>query len=132
MKSRRCIRSRWAHCNTPEALRRRRAKMDARREELAALLPPVDPGPQPGEAWQTVQVLDASGRLALSLQLLVPTSGRCDQHAALVDGAQADKLLTATDIGRMVAAAISKRPNRDMQAEMRSSGVRSPLDSLAC
>lgn len=120
MKSRRHIRSRWAHCNTPEALRRRRAAADARREELAALLPPVDPGPQPLESWQTVQVIDASGRVALSVQLLVPVHGRCDQHAALIDGAQANRLLTATDIGRLVAAVIAKRPNRDMLAELRA------------
>lgn len=31
-------RSRWAHANTPEALRRRRAKIDARREAIAAAL----------------------------------------------------------------------------------------------
>lgn len=125
MKSRSRHRSRWAHCNTLEALRRRRAKQDARREELSALLPPIDPGPQPLDAWQTVHVVDTSGRVALTIELRVPTRGRCDQHAALIDGAQADKLLTATDIGRMVAAAISKRPSRDMLAEMRS-----PLDAL--
>ena len=119
MKSRSPNRSRWHHCNTPEGLRRRRAAADARREELAAALPPVDPGPQPLDAWQTAQVIDASGRVALSVQLLVPTHGRCDQHAALIDGAQADKLLTATDVGRMVAAVICKRPNRDILAEMR-------------
>ena len=120
MKSRSHNRSRWHHCNTPEGLRRRSAAADARREALAATLPPIDPGPQPLDAWQTVQVIDASGRVALSVQLLVPTHGRCDQHAALIDGAQADRLLTATDIGRMVAAVICKRPNRDMLAEMRT------------
>lgn len=71
------------------------------------------------DAWQTVRVIDASGRVALRIDLLVPVAGRCDQHAALIDGAQADHMLTATDIGRMVAAAIVKRPSRDMRAEMR-------------
>lgn len=70
--------------------------------------------------WQTVTVLDASGRVALSVRLLVPMHGRCDQHAALIDGAQADRLLTATDVGRMVAAAIVKRPSRDLLAELRA------------
>jgi hypothetical protein len=111
-------RSRWDHCNTPDALRRRRAKRDAKREALAATLPPIDPGPQPLDAWQTVQVIDASGRVALSVQLLVPTHGRCDQHAALIDGAQAGKLLTATEVGRMIAAAIVKRPNRSVLSEL--------------
>lgn len=97
----------------------RKAAADARREAMAATLPPIDAGPQPLEAWQTVQVLDASGRVALCVQLLVPVSGRCDQHAALVDGAQADRLLTATEVGRMVAAVIAKRPSRDERAEMR-------------
>jgi hypothetical protein len=112
-------RSSWDHCNTPDALRRRRARADARREELAASLPPIDPGPQPLESWQTVQVLDASGRVALRIDLVVPTWGRCDQHAAMIDGAQADRLLTATEVGRLVAAAIVKRPSRDMLAEER-------------
>lgn len=119
----RAKRSRWAHCNTPEALRRRRAKADARREALATTLPPIDPGPQPLDAWQTVQVIDASGRVALSIELRVPTCGRCDQHAAVIDGAQADKLLTATEVGRMVAGAIVKRPSVGVLAEMRGGWV---------
>jgi hypothetical protein len=71
------------------------------------------------QSWQTVQVIDASGRLALSIELLVPTCGRCDQHAALIDGAQADKLLTATEVGRMVAAVIAKRPSLGFMAQLR-------------
>lgn len=113
------IRSRWAHCNTPAALARRRAAADARREAL----PAVDPGPQPGQARQTVQVIDASGRVALRLDLVVPTRGRCDQHAALINGAPGDRLLTATDVGRLVAAAIVKRPTRDELAELRTYGT---------
>ncbi len=72
------------------------------------------------EAWQTVQVLDASGRVALRIDLVVPTRGRCDQHAAMIDGAQADRLLTATEVGRLVAAAIVKRPSREILAEARA------------
>lgn len=39
MKSRHShqARNRWAHCNTPDALRRRRARADAKREALAAM-----------------------------------------------------------------------------------------------
>ena len=55
MKSRsRHHRSKWAHCNTPDALRRRRAKADARREAIAAALPPVYEGPAPLSEWQTI------------------------------------------------------------------------------
>lgn len=49
MKSRRCNpRSKWAHVNTPDGLRRRRAKADARREAMAATLPPAYVPPAPG------------------------------------------------------------------------------------
>lgn len=111
MKSRRRHRSKWAHCNTPEAIRRRLAAADARREALAADLPLVYSGPEPLSPWQTVIVLDAAGNVAHRIALFVPTSGRCDQHAAEVDGARCDKMLTATDIGRKVAGWISKRPS---------------------
>jgi hypothetical protein len=108
-------RSRWTHCNTPEALMRRKAKADARREAIAAELPPVDPGPAPLSPWQTVQVLDAHGEVMHSLPLFVPARGhRCDQHAA-ADG----RLLTATDVGRMVAGWIAKRPSVAVLAEQR-------------
>ncbi len=123
-------RSRWSHCNTPAALRRRRAKNDARREACAASLPPIDPGPQPLEAWQTVQVIDAAGRVALRIDLVVPTHGRCDQHAALIDGERCGELLTATEIGRKVATVIAKRPSAGELAMMRASRLCSPLDML--
>lgn len=100
-------RSRWAHCNTPDALRRRRAKLDARREAIASALPPAYAGPVPMTEWQTITVT-----------LLVPTSGRCDQHAAIIDGKRVG-LLSATEIGRRVAAAIRKRPSVDLVAEVR-------------
>lgn len=123
MKSRRHHhnRSRWAHCNTPEALRRRRAKADARREALAATLPPIDYGPVPLSEWQTVQVLGSYGQVMHTIRLYVPTSGRCDQHAAEIDGARGG-LLTATEIGRKVAGWVCKRPSVSMLAESRVLG----------
>jgi len=101
-------RSRWAHCNTPDALRRRRAANDARREALAATLPPVPADPTPGDLWQTVTV-----------QVYVPTHGRCDQHAAVIDGERVG-LLSATEIGRRVAAALRKRPSFAERCEARN------------
>lgn len=107
MKSRRRNRSRWAHVNSPEGLRRRKAKADARREALAASLPPVYVPPLPLTEWQTITVT-----------LLVPTGGRCDQHATLIDGERVG-LLSATEIGRRVAAAIRKRPSIEVLADIR-------------
>ncbi|MBP7567631.1 MAG: hypothetical protein KA795_16655, partial [Burkholderiaceae bacterium] len=64
MKSRsRHHRSKWAHCNTPEAKRRRRAEADARREAICATLPPAYAGPEPLSRWQSVVVLDAHGQV---------------------------------------------------------------------
>ena len=100
-------RSRWAHCNTPDALRRRRAKADAKREAIASTLPPICEGPAPLSEWQTITVT-----------LFVPTSGRCDQHATVIDG-QRVGLLSATEIGRRVAAMIHKRPSGEMLADYR-------------
>lgn len=110
-------RSKWAHVNTPEGLRRRRAKIDARREAMAALLPPVDPGPAPLSVWQTVLVLDSRGEVMHRITLHVPTAGRCDQHAADVDGERL--LMTATELGRRVAGMICKRPSVALQASVR-------------
>jgi hypothetical protein len=107
MHSRKRIRSRWAHANTPEAKRRRRAKADARREALAATLPPVCAGPEPLSHWQTV-----------TLYLYVPTSGRCDQHAVVMDG-QRVGLLSATQIGVLVRKAIRNRPSVALLADLR-------------
>lgn len=101
-------RSKWAHCNTPEALRRRRAAVDARHEAMAATLPPVPTGPEPGELWQTI-----------TLRLYVPTSGRCDQHAVEIDGERVG-LLSATQIGVAVRNRIYKRPSLDVLAEERN------------
>ena len=100
-------RSKWAHCNTPDALRRRRAANDARREAIAATLLPVHDEPAPGDLWQAVTV-----------HLYVPTHGRCDQHAAVIDGVRVG-LLSATEIGRKVAAALRKRPSFALRCEAR-------------
>lgn len=104
---RRNHRSKWAHVNTPEGLRRRRAKADARREALAATLPPAYVPPAPMTEWQTI-----------TITLLVPTCGRCDQHATVIDGERVG-LLSATEIGRRVAAAVRKRPSHELQADLR-------------
>ena len=107
VQSRRHTRSRWAHCNTPSALRRRRAAADARREALAEKFPPAPPGPEPLTLWQRI-----------TIDLYVPTHGRCDQHAAVIDG-QAVGLLSATQVGVMVREKIVKRPSVDVLAEAR-------------
>ena len=101
-------RSRWAWNNSPDGLRNRRAKVDARREALASGLPPIPADQTPGAMWQTVTV-----------QVYVPTSGRCDQHATVIDGERVG-LLSATEIGRRVAAALCKRPSFAMQCEARN------------
>ena len=113
-------RSRWAHVNSPAGLRRRRAKADAAREALAALLPPLDMGPAPLSVWQIVQVLGSHGQVMHTLTLYVPTAGRCDQHAAEVDGQRCEAMLTATEVGRQVAAWICKRPSFAQQAQVRA------------
>lgn len=123
MKSRRRHhkRSRWAHCNTPDALRRRKADADARREAIAATLPPVPEPPAPLTHWQRITV-----------DLYVPTHGRCDQHAVVIDGERVG-LLGATEIGRRVAARVMSRPSLALQADIRREiwlGG-SPLDTLA-
>lgn len=99
MQSRRHHRSRWAHANTPEAMRRRRAAADARREALAATLPPIPEDPAPLSVWQRIEVV-----------LYVPTSGRCDQHAVEIDGERVG-LLSASQIGVRVRSLVRKRPS---------------------
>ena len=108
LRHHRAKRSKWAHVNTPDGLRRRRAKIDAAREAIAATLPPVDPGPQPGELWQTVVV-----------RVYVPTcAARCDQHALELDGKRVG-IRSATQIGVLVRDAIHKRPSVAIQADVR-------------
>lgn len=100
-------RSRWAHVNTPEGLRRRSAAADARREAISATLPQAYAGPSPGSLWQRVEVL-----------VYVPTCDcRCDQHAVDIDGER--RLMSATEIGRAVAARIAKRPSVALVADIR-------------
>lgn len=123
MKSQRHRRQRtgrtWAHVNTREGLIRRRARADARREALAATLPPVYRGPEPGSVWRRVVVEDGAGRVLMDAVLYVPMCpARCDQSAAVIDGAQADHLVTATEIGAMVRSAIGKRPSARLLVDM--------------
>lgn len=120
MQSHKHHRSRWAHCNTPSAIRRRRAARDAERMERAALLPPVYAGPEPLTHWQTITV-----------DLYVPTDGRCDQHAAVIDGERVG-LLSASAIGVKVREAIRKRPSAAILADWRReawSGVGASLST---
>lgn len=100
-------RSKFAHCNTPDALRRRKAAADAEREAIAATLPPAYAPPEPLTHWQRI-VID----------LYVPTCGRCDQHATVIDGERVG-LLSATQIGALVRGRIGKRPSVDLVAEVR-------------
>jgi hypothetical protein len=100
-------RSKWAHCNTPEALRRRRASADARREALAATLPPIPDEPAPLSVWQRIEVV-----------LYVPTRGRCDQHAVEIDGKRVG-LLSASQIGVRVREMVRKRPSVEAMADCR-------------
>lgn len=115
-------RSRWAHANTPEALLRRKARRDAEREAIAASLPPAYAPPEPLTHWQRI-----------TIDLYVPTSGRCDQHAVMIDGERVG-LLSASQIGVKVRELVRKRPSLDLQAEIRRDewreALRSPLDTL--
>ena len=107
-------RNRWAWNNSPPGLRNRRAIADAKREALAATLPPIPPDPEPGEVWCVVQVVGAAGVLH-SRTLYVPARGhRCDQHADA-----SGVLVTATELGQWLRGAIPKRPSHALRAEMR-------------
>lgn len=110
MHSQRHHRSRWVHANTPEAKLRRKAAADAKREELAASLPPVYAGPEPLSHWQTITV-----------QVYVPTHGRCDQHAVVIDGEQVG-LLSATQIGVELRKRIKPRPSQNLLGDWRRAG----------
>ena len=107
MQGRRDHRSRWAHANTPQAKRRRRAERDAKREAMAALLPPVPTGPEPLTLWQS-----------FTIELYVPTHGRCDQHAVKVNGEEVG-LLSATQVSVLLREKILKRPSLDVLADAR-------------
>ena len=108
-------RNRWAHCNTPAALRRRRALLDARREAACDGLPPIPADPEPGSVWCVVQVVGAAGVIH-SRALYVPARGkRCDQHAD-ADG----RLVNATELGEWLRGAIPKRPSYREKRELRA------------
>lgn len=83
-------------------------------------MPPIPAGPAPLSVWQTVQVLGSDGQVMHAITLYVPTRGRCDQHAAEIDGCRCGAMLTATEVGRRVAAMISKRPSLAIQADERA------------
>lgn len=83
-------------------------------------LPPGPELPPAGALHQTVLVLDAQGQVLHTITLYVPTHGRCDQHAAEIDGQRCEAMLTATEIGRRVAAMIYKRPSLALQAQDRA------------
>ena len=68
--------------------------------------------------WRVVQVLDGAGQVLHTATLYVPTAGRCDQHAATVDGVR-QGLMTATALGRTVAGWLPKRPSVEMLEAMR-------------
>ena len=74
---------------------------------MAAILPPAPTGPEPLALWQRI-----------TIDLYVPTHGRCDQHAAVIDGEQVG-LLSATQVGVMVREKILKRPSLDVLADAR-------------
>ena len=74
---------------------------------MAATLPPAAQAPEPLVLWQSFTV-----------ELYVPTHGRCDQHAVKIDGEQIG-LLSATQVGVMVREKIVKRPSVDVLAEAR-------------
>ena len=118
MHSHRRNRSRWAHVNTPDGLRRRRAAADAKREALAASLPPAAEAPAPLTHWQRI-VID----------LYVPTSGRCDQHAAMIDGERVG-LLSATQIARQLRGRVRSRPSVSLLADARRDFCATERDEL--
>lgn len=62
-------------------------------------LPPIPPDPEPLSEWQRIEIV-----------LYVPTSGRCDQHAAEIDGERVG-LLSASQIGVKVREMVRKRPS---------------------
>ncbi len=106
-------RNRWAWNNSPPGLRNRRAIADAKREAMAATLPPIPDDPTPGSVWCMVQVVGAAGVMH-SRTLYVPARARCDQHCD-ADG----RLVTATELAQWLRGAIPKRPSYRERAEMR-------------
>lgn len=74
---------------------------------MIASAPPAYAGPEPLSLWQRV-----------TIDLYVPTHGRCDQHAVVIDGERVG-LLSASQIGVAVRKAIRKRPSHELVAEIR-------------
>ena len=74
---------------------------------MAATLPQAHAGPEPLSVWQRIEVV-----------LYVPTAGRCDQHAVVIDGERGG-LLSASQIGVRVREMVRKRPSREILAEVR-------------
>jgi hypothetical protein len=60
-----------------------------------------------GDHWQTV-----------TIQVYVPTHGRCDQHAVVIDGEQVG-LLSATQIGVELRKRIKPRPSQSLLGDWR-------------
>lgn len=67
----------------------------------------------------------------ITVDLYVPTHGRCDQHAVEIDGERVG-LLGATEIGRRVAALVMSRPSLALQADIRREAWLGALDTLTC
>lgn len=131
MKSRRPHRQRtgrtWAHVNTRDGMIRRRARADARREALAATMPPVYRGPEPGSVWRRVVVEDGAGRVVMDAVLYVPMcAARCDQLAGMIDGQCMSRMTTATQIAEKVRGAIGKRPSVRLLADTQREETMAP------
>jgi hypothetical protein len=87
---------------------------------MAAALPTAVEAPAPLTHWQRIVV-----------DLYVPTSGRCDQHAAVIDGERVG-LLSATQIGVRLRGLIRNRPSVSLLADARRDvcvSVRDELDA---
>lgn len=75
---------------------------------MAENLAPIPPDPEPLSVWQTI-----------TIELLVPIGGRCDQFAVLIDGERAG-LMSGTQIGTAVRGRVRKRPSVEAMREARS------------
>ncbi len=113
---RQASRTRSRHLNTPDAIKRRRAKADARREAACANLPPIPAEPQTGDVWVVLKIEGPTGLVLHSRTLYVPARGkRCDQHAD-----ESGRLVSATDAAEWLRGAIPKRPSYAQRRELRA------------
>lgn len=97
-------------------------------------LPPAPQMPPAGTLHQSIVVLDSDGSVMRRIDLYVPTSGRCDQHAAIIDGERVG-LLSATQIARRLRGTIRSRPSVSLLADARRdlyATERDELDAAAC